>query len=64
MHLLKALEEEVYLVKLCSRKIGAAAEEQKPKRNTGVNITAVRTFVRIETQTCRDFAHNKKWNLF
>jgi len=32
--LLKAFEKEVYLVKLCSRKIRAAVEEQKPQRNT------------------------------
>jgi transposase len=35
IHLLKAFEEEVYLVKLYSRKIRAAAEEQRPKSKTG-----------------------------
>jgi len=60
----KCLEEEEQLVKFFHKKYEQQLKSKSQNGTQGINFTAVRTFLRIETQTCKDFVNNKKLNLF
>jgi hypothetical protein len=58
--LLNAFKEEVQLVKYFHKKYEQQLKSKSQNGTQGINFTAVSTFLRMETQACKDFVHNKK----